>query len=196
MAEQATTARTTARAGERTAARPRGREARELAAAIVRDAGGEIVGRTRVQKIGYLLELAGLGSGFRYAYKHYGPYSDDLTQAMRSADVFGLVEEEERVSDWGGLYSIFRLTVPAHPDPARNRFVHAAARTSPIELELAATAAYLHVARGYPDPWAETRRRKPQKAADGRLAKAKRAYERLRAIKTPIALPDIPGTRP
>ena len=33
----------------------------EKVAAIIRDAGGKIVGRTRLQKTGYLLELAGLG---------------------------------------------------------------------------------------------------------------------------------------
>ena len=34
------------------------------AAEIVRDAGGHIVGRTRLQKIAYILEAAGLGGGF------------------------------------------------------------------------------------------------------------------------------------
>ena len=38
-------------------------------AEIIRAAGGEIVGRTRLQKVAYLLELAGLGHGFRFEYR-------------------------------------------------------------------------------------------------------------------------------
>ena len=41
------------------------KQAWDKAAAIVRDAGGRIVGRTKLQKIAYLLELSGLGEGFR-----------------------------------------------------------------------------------------------------------------------------------
>ena len=53
----------------------------EKAADIVRAAGGRVVGRTRLQKIGYLLELAGLGEGFPYAYRYYGPYSEERLTA-------------------------------------------------------------------------------------------------------------------
>lgn len=51
--------------------------------AIVRDAGGRIVGRTRLQKIGFFLEAAGLGAGFPFKYKHYGPYSEELSAASQ-----------------------------------------------------------------------------------------------------------------
>ncbi len=46
---------------------------RRETAEIVRDVGGRIVGRTRLQKIAYLLELAGFGVGFRFEYRHFGP---------------------------------------------------------------------------------------------------------------------------
>ena len=81
-------------------------EARQ-AASIVRDAGGRIVGRTRLQKIGFILETAGLGEGFTFKYKHYGPYSEDLTAASRIAVVLGLMNEIEQPATWGGLYSVF-----------------------------------------------------------------------------------------
>ena len=42
---------------------PRKRDTDKVVA-IVRDAGGTIVGRTRLLKTAYLLELAGLGEGF------------------------------------------------------------------------------------------------------------------------------------
>ena len=48
---------------------------------IIRDAGGKVVGRTRLQKLGYLLELSGLGDGFSFEYRHYGPYSEELAAA-------------------------------------------------------------------------------------------------------------------
>ena len=41
---------------------------RNGAAEIVRDGGGRIVGRTRLQKVAYLLELAGFGGGFRFLF--------------------------------------------------------------------------------------------------------------------------------
>jgi uncharacterized protein YwgA len=82
----------------------------EKAAGIVRDSGGRIVGRTRLQKIAYLMELAGLGGGFQFEYRHYGPYSEDLAEAIEVAEAFHLVTEEERRADWGGKYSIYTIT--------------------------------------------------------------------------------------
>lgn len=78
-------------------------------AAIVRDAGGRIVGRTRLQKIAYLLSITGLEDGLPFAYKHYGPYSEDLATASRDADLLGLLSETEQQASWGGhLLDLFR----------------------------------------------------------------------------------------
>lgn len=164
-----------------------------LAAEIVRDAGGQIVGRTRLQKVACLLELAGLGVGFSFAYHYYGPYSEKLSDAVRVAEAFDLVTEEERQAGWGGKYSVFTATKDAgSPDGgARNRLAQAAAQIDAIELELAVTAAYLAANEECLDPWGETARRKPEKAGDGRLEKAKAAYRGLLAISTPTPLPAI-----
>ncbi|WP_143268081.1 hypothetical protein [Azospirillum agricola] len=166
---------------------------RQKAAEIVRDAGGEIIGRTRLQKVAYLLDLAGFGEGFRFEYHHYGPYSDELADAVRMAEAFDLVHEEERRANWGGAYSVFTSTTkigqPAIND--RTRFAATAARIDSIELELAATAAYLAAAEKCPDPWGETERRKPEKATGGRIERAKDAYRRLRALPTNTPLPPI-----
>src|SRR5215831_5394587 len=91
------------------------------AAAIVRDAGGRIVGRTRLQKIGFVLEAAGVGDGFPYRYKHYGPYSDELTSASRTAAVVGLINETEHAASWGGSYSTFATDLPPDLETARAR---------------------------------------------------------------------------
>jgi uncharacterized protein len=65
-----------------------------------------------------------------------------------------------------------------------------AAKADPIELELAATAVFISL-EGRPNPWSETKKRKPEKAAAGRLEKARSLYEKLGQIQTPVSLPQI-----
>ncbi|MDQ0395907.1 hypothetical protein [Labrys monachus] len=169
----------------------------ERAASIVSDAGGELIGRTRLQKVAYLSRLAGFSDEFEFEYRHYGPFSDDLADAMKLATGLKLVTEEERRTDWGGWYSVFTTV---QQDGVRNleraNFISAAARIGAIELELAATAAFLFEVEGFgkdgkDDPWEETARRKPEKAGNGRLQKARIAFRKLREIPTPIPLPEI-----
>jgi uncharacterized protein len=162
------------------------------AAAIVRDAGGHIVGRTKFQKIAFFLEAAGVGSGFPFRYKHYGPYSELLAAAAQHAAALRLIVENESVAAWGGQYSTFYTQMPADPSmhPARARLAQEMANADAVELELAATAAFLAYER-FSDPWAETARRKPEKAEGGRLERAKQLYLRLRQIPAPHLLPAI-----
>lgn len=162
------------------------------ASQIIRDAGGEVVGRTRLQKIGYLLQLAGFVSEFRYEYRYYGPYSEELAHGIELATMFDLVEEIRYPAESGGFYSIYRtLEATGTSEENRSAFTRAAARIGAIELELAATAAFLSVEKGIEDPWEETRRRKPEKAAQGRLRRAKLAYNRLLHLPTRKELPQI-----
>lgn len=166
----------------------------QRAASLIADAGGELVGRTRLQKVAYLSQLAGYSNDFSFEYRHYGPFSEELADAMKLATGVRLVSEVEKATEWGAWYSVFSTNTP--PNPQRSLFVAAAAKIGAIELELAATAAYLYVVEGYgrtpnSDPWLETARRKPDKAADGRLDRAKAAYRKLREVPTPVALPAI-----
>lgn len=177
-----------------------GYDLHDKAAALVRDAGGRLVGRTRLQKVAYLAQLAGFDDQFRFEYRHYGPYSEELAEAMEIAAGMRFVEEEERKTDWGGWYSIYKigdcaaLRTPTVAE--RAEFVTTAAHISVIELELAATAAFLYEKEGVgqgnnQDPWLKTAQLKPDKAKDGRLEKAKDAYSSLRKLKTPRSLPPI-----
>ena len=160
-------------------------------AAIVRDAGGRIVGRTRLQKIAYLLSAVGLEEGLTFVYKHYGPFSDDLANAARMAGLLALIEETESQASWGGTYSTYSVAqVNSLYDSPRTRLAREAAAADAIELELAATAVFL-AKDGHQDPWSETVRRKPEKAEHGRIDKAKVLYRRLSAIDAPIAWPAI-----
>jgi hypothetical protein len=159
---------------------------------IVRDAGGKIVGRTRLQKITYLLQLAGLEEDFGFEYRHYGPYSEGLTLAIQDAHMRGLLKEEEREAAWGGVYSIYTTEgePPAESSSPRVRLLREAVDAGAVELELAATAAYFSE-RGFPAPWTETANRKPDKATDGRLERAKELLGRLARIETPRRLPFV-----
>ncbi|WP_026871484.1 hypothetical protein [Inquilinus limosus] len=160
---------------------------------IVRDAGGKIVGRTRLQKIAYLLTVTGLEEGFRFAYKHYGPYSEELAQAAEDASLLGHLREEQHQADWGGIYSIYSAGTDSSdepPLPARRRILDATVKADAVVLELAATAILL-AKEGHSSPWDETERRKPEKAEGGRIGKAKELYLQLKKIETPIALPEI-----
>ncbi|MBN1607750.1 MAG: hypothetical protein JW940_14025 [Polyangiaceae bacterium] len=164
----------------------------ERVAEIVRDAGGKIVGRTRLQKITYLLQLAGLEQDFGFEYRHYGPYSDGLALAVQDAQLLGLLTEDEHEAAWGGVYSIYRTKDPStsKPSSARARLLREVVDASSIELELAATAAYF-AEHGFADPWAETAVRKPDKAQEGRLERARELLGRLSRIETPRPLPSI-----
>jgi uncharacterized protein YwgA len=149
---------------------------------IIADAGGRLVGRTKLQKIAYLLELAGEGDGFHFDYHHYGPYSEDLAQAASIAVLKGDIDEVEKSTDWGASYSIYSTQATfGKSDGTRQRLIKAAAKSNSVVLELAATAAYF-AKNGTSDPWNETQRRKPEKADDGRLDEAKVLYKELRAI--------------
>ena len=168
-----------------------------IATRIIQDAGGELVGRTRLQKIAYLLQLAGYGEEFHFEYKHYGPFSEDLARGMEIASAFGQVQEDEQPASWGGWYSVYRVpSVPSPDDPGRAGFVQLAKDIGAIELELAATAAFLFSVEGLGrtkpgNPWVETRARKPEKSRNGRLEKAAADYARLRRFSTPTILPDL-----
>lgn len=164
----------------------------EDAANIVRDVGGRLVGRTRLQKLAYLLEATGLGSGFCFDYRRFGPYSDDLTIFIRDAALLGLVREEELPTSWGGTYSVFTCQDGPREGVSKARIdlSRIANSADPVELELAATAAFLKVS-GYNSAWEEVCRRKPEKSEKGRLESAKILYERLRTVETPNPLPQI-----
>ena len=154
----------------------------DRAAQIVADAGGSIVGRTKLQKIAYILEAMGLGDGFEFEYKHYGPYSERLSTALRYGDMLGVIEEEVRTATWGGQYSIFKSSKPPKDyDSARSKVVELGNSSDPVELELAATAVLL-ASEGYGDPWKETEQRKPEKAAGGRVDRARALLAEFRKL--------------
>ncbi|MCP1546997.1 MULTISPECIES: hypothetical protein [Methylorubrum] len=162
----------------------------EKVASIIGDAGGRVVGRTKLQKIAFILEAAGLGAGFKFEYYHYGPFSEGLAHATRDAVLAGVVTEKEQPAAWGGFYSTYEVDnrEKIADNKARLEIAQIGSKANSVELELAATALYLSIEK-CPDPWEETARRKPEKSEAGRLARAKELYKELSSIETPRRLP-------
>ncbi len=152
---------------------------------------GEIVGRTKLQKIAALLELAGLGAGFKFSYHHYGPYSEELTTATDRAALLGLIQETPRQASWGGHYSIFSAPLKAEENPARAQLIEIAADANAVALELAVTAAFIAHDENAEDAWYVVANRKPEKASEENLKAARDLYKKFRSVNTTSPLPLI-----
>lgn len=161
------------------------------AAAIIFDADKSLVGRTRLQKLACLFELAGVGAGFNFSYHHYGPYSRELSVSVDDASAIGLLEETVTKKSWGE-YSSYQVAdnfdCPATHSTIRSKLASIAKSAGNVEFELAVTAAFIST-RGIEMPWDEVRKRKPLKA--DKIPRAKQLYAEILKIKTVKALPNI-----
>jgi uncharacterized protein YwgA len=159
---------------------------------IISLAGGEIIGSTRLQKIGCLLDLVGAGVGFEFSYHIYGPYSEELSLAASDADALDLIDVNEKTATWGGRYSIYRVPTSGQQTLDANimKLAKRASQADSVALELAVTAAFL-AENGYDGAWDEVAERKQAKATPEMMAKAKALYRDFQKIKVPNALPAI-----
>lgn len=95
----------------------------ELAARIVQNAGGKVVGRSRMQKVTDLARPAGFPAEFGFACRPHGPFSEDRATGLEIASVFADLLDEVRQSDRGGTFAIDRLAEERPPtDPERRAF--------------------------------------------------------------------------
>lgn len=83
----------------------------QLVLRILQAAKGEIEGRTRIQKIVYLIEEIGNSSNFFYSYHHYGPYSEELTDTLNILKHVDekIIEERRDFEDSQGFTAVFQL---------------------------------------------------------------------------------------
>lgn len=154
---------------------------------LVRDvlfaADGPIVGRVRIQKVFYLLNQLGLEGDFRFSYHHYGPYSEDLSQAIDRARYLdqSIKEIEKDTTDGRASYSIFELAKKGDEPPASvgalnledaRGLIATMKSTTSVVIELAATIHWLREKEKLTDWRAELKRRKPSKADDATIDKA------------------------
>ena len=157
---------------------------------IVAAAGGEFPGGMRLHKTVYLLEMAGLGSGYPFRYELYSPFSEQLDLAMEDAPALYPIRKETRPTDWGGTYLVFRSDVPFDGDDAFRDLVRVAKEAGIIELELMSVAAY-YGRIGDPDPWKAVKKMRPERAINGWFRNAKSLYQKFKELSLPTPLPDF-----
>jgi uncharacterized protein len=146
---------------------------------------GSLVGKTRLQKTFYFLEILGVGFGFPFKYHHYGPYSEELDIVADDAAALRMIGIEWGHTQDGAKYAVFRDNSPEYrvelneTNRKRLDILRIAEKYSAVELELAATTDYLF-RHGYSnDPWSEMRRRKSEKVTDLRLDRADQLLREL-----------------
>jgi len=155
---------------------------------LIQAAGGEIVGKIRLQKVVYLLDQMGLQSGFSFDYHHYGPYSEMLAEQVDDDVIFGRLTASKgrRVRD-GVPYVIYkassrgngeRLDTHLSADRIHKALIDMQNRSA-TELELAATIHWLAFAENQKDWRGELVRRKGAKTQDGR---DKQALDLLKSL--------------
>jgi uncharacterized protein len=160
-------------------------EPETVVATVLTAAGGEIIGRIRLQKAFYLLEQLGLNSKFDYEYHHYGPYSRQLDHAVEYGKAFDVIEEhtKRRLSD-GASYSIFK-TAKSTSLPESDfwkkspELLKRFNETKMTVLELAATAHFLFHREGITNWQEEIKKRKGSKTENGRLDEAVQLLENI-----------------
>ncbi|MCB8821925.1 hypothetical protein [Microvirga rosea] len=122
---------------------------------LVREAGGTIETRIRIQKEAYLLALQG-ARNFRqrsFEYHHYGPFSRELSDTLHLAVTVGLLEEQAMsVSDEAQKF-VYQLTDKGkkasdeigEPLKQFNDFIKKMNSEHWRALELASTVGFLEV---------------------------------------------------
>jgi len=157
---------------------------------VIHTAGGELIGRVRLQKIMYLLDRKGLNSGANYFYHHYGPYSDEISNGIEDAKFFGHLQEDIKYREGDGApYSVFKVDASAEIQPTAKLgklnadraqvFLDKLVPENSTVLELAATIDWLKHYEKVEDWKAELKKRKGQKVLNGRLKKAEKILDNL-----------------
>jgi uncharacterized protein YwgA len=152
---------------------------------IVHLNGGSLVGKTRFQKTVYFLEVANLGSGMYFDYHHYGPYSEELSSTVEDSLFLGQLQSEQKKTAQGFEYTEFSVPEDRAQRTTNDEKISAVLsvlkKYDSISVELAATADFLKRSE-FEDYWAETASRKPSKATQNRLAKAKQLFSELEPL--------------
>src|SRR5208282_4145998 len=151
----------------------------ELIAQVVAANGGKVVGKTRLQKMFFLLDECGLNSGCRYGYHYYGPFSPEIAAAAEDASGLGMLEYKESAGFHAVPYGIYEARGDIEPSATAGDLKLGDLKSklsvmkdySAIELEVAATIVYLRNS-GSQNPDKDVALLKPLKASPERLRRA------------------------
>lgn len=106
-----------------------------------------ILGKKRLQKLGMLLQHAGLEIDIDFFLHHYGPYSSELADAADELYMMGEIDSRsEQVGAFGTFHTVYSLPedysdIGTLPEPYDQTLITLNG-FSPIELEMASTIAY------------------------------------------------------
>lgn len=104
-----------------------------------------VVGRTKLQKLIYLLKAAGAPIQYDYKLHHYGPYSAEVAGDVDLLDFIGSIEESiEPIDIYNQFLSTFTLREPvdASFSPSTSELAETLNAFRSTELEVAATIQY------------------------------------------------------
>ncbi len=141
-----------------------------LAAVIGAHEGGQVIGRTRLQKTVKLLQRLGLPTDYLYTIFFYGPYSEGVFSDVRLLEQLGLVKETERSTPEGAYLYAAQATTTDLPDVERFRpAIRRMEKADAVVLELAATYdAFREMGADHTEAVERLRRKKGAKCDSGR----------------------------
>jgi uncharacterized protein YwgA len=163
---------------------------------LIHAAGGEIVGKVRLQKIVYLLDQMGFATGFSFSYHHYGPYSEELADSVEEDVIFRRVSQESRRRGDGIPFMVYKVpegrlteTMSAMLDDRRAKGALKAMQCrSATILELAATIHWLAFVEEESDWRSDLVRRKGVKTESGRTEEALALLRELQIAPREVAV--------
>lgn len=157
----------------------------DLVVGMVALNGGELVGKTRLQKTFFLLEECGMGGQADFDYHNFGPFSTEVAIATDEAVAADRLLSDEKPGFHEVPYTLY-TTAEDSPEVLGNLTAKKATNKlkimetySALELEVASTIIYLRDIGYGDDAVEETKLRKPVKATDERVDRAWRLIHDL-----------------
>ena len=156
--------------------------------------GGIIKGNVALHSAAYLLEVAGVGYGFKFGCEFCSPFCEELELAINGAKVLREVEFIQTTTQWGVTKTTYKSNIPYQgeggADDDYQIIVTKATQCVPKQLDLATTAAYYQKVE-IADPWGEVFDRKTFDHENGTFEKSQKLYEELRSMPALANLPEI-----
>jgi uncharacterized protein YwgA len=146
-----------------------------LAGIIAAHEGGEVVGRTRLQKTVKLLQRVGLPTDYDYVLFFYGPYSEGVKSDLGLLGVLELVEEEEHANPNGNTWYTIRARTEVDLAALRPYLpkLKKLEQSDAVPLELAATYdMFRELGSDHTEALARLRRKKAEKCTKSNVAQA------------------------
>ena len=155
---------------------------------------GVIKGRDVLQNAAYLLEVAGVGYGFKFGCEFCSPFSEGLELAVNGAKVLREIEVINTITDWGVTNTTYKSKVPYQGDGGADDYyqviITKATQCVPMQLELATAAAYFQKIE-IADPWGEVGILKTYDRENGTFEKSQELYKELQSMPALANLPEI-----